>query len=82
MRRCEGKDAIRELRKAIPNRIESQIRAHHQKMLKKYGSIERIIEVSGRKENKKLIGLNKRLQVCLGRLKQIEAAFPLANTIK
>lgn len=39
LKRSSGKDLIRELKKAIPSRVESQIRAHHQKMLRKYGTI-------------------------------------------
>lgn len=39
---------VRELRMELPNRSESQIRAHHQKMLKKYGSINNILTLVGR----------------------------------
>lgn len=37
------KSVIKNLCERLPKRIESQIRAHHQKMLKKYGSREKII---------------------------------------
>lgn len=46
---------VRELRMVLPNRSESQIRAHHQKMLKKYGSINNILTLVGREENFKLV---------------------------
>ena len=38
---------VRELRMVMPNRSESQIRAHHQKMLRKYGSVGNILTPSG-----------------------------------
>lgn len=68
LRRYYAKDVIKELRKALPARIEYQIRAHHQKMLKKYGSIEQILLFSDHKDNKKLIRINSRLQSCMSRL--------------
>jgi len=43
------KNVIRELKEALPNRGESQIRAHHQKLMRKYGSIEAIITIASRK---------------------------------
>jgi hypothetical protein len=33
----------------LPSRIESQIRAHHQKMMKKYGSRDAMIKSLDRK---------------------------------
>jgi hypothetical protein len=56
-----GKNLIIELKKAIPNRAESQIRAHHQKMLKKYGSIKEIIRIVGREENNQLTTISQKL---------------------
>lgn len=76
LRKYYGKDVIKELRKALPARIESQIRAHHQKMLKKYGTIEQILQFSDHKDNKKLIEINSRLQSCLSRLKEIVSELP------
>lgn len=39
LREFPEKEVIRELRKALVGRVESQIRAHHMKMLKKYKTV-------------------------------------------
>jgi hypothetical protein len=49
------KDILKELKKALPGRGETQIRAHHQKMIRKYGSVEQILDCLDLKENSKLI---------------------------
>jgi hypothetical protein len=59
--------------------MESQIRAHHQKMLKKYGSIPNIIEMAGRRENQGLLQVNKKLSCCLRRISRVVAFIPSVN---
>lgn len=66
---AELKALIKELSTVLPRRAESQIRAHHQKMLKKYGSIRDIIRVGGRSENQALTNISFRLDGSLGKFK-------------
>jgi len=49
------------LKAKLPNRIESQLRAHHQKMINKYGNIENILNILVRQENKDLLEINLKL---------------------
>jgi hypothetical protein len=55
------KQIIKELKIKLPNRIESQIRAHHQKMIKKYDTTERIVSLLLHKKNDILLDINKYL---------------------
>ena len=57
IKNSEGKDIIKQLKKAIPSRAESQIRAHHIKMMRKYKTIEEIILISDYKSNSRLLKL-------------------------
>jgi hypothetical protein len=63
---------IKELKKTIPTRIESQIRAHHLKMMRKYGTIARILMVSDRKENTQLLEINQRVTECLKKTSEMQ----------
>ena len=77
LKECEGKDVIKELKKAIPSRIESQIRAHHVKMMRKFGTVQKIIQVSDSKNYRKLLELHSRLQKCEQKTsKLIEHLYP------
>lgn len=72
------KTLIKELRTVLPGRAESQIRAHHQKMLKKYGSVRDIIRVGGRSENEALTNISYRLDDSLGKFKTMIKQLTLA----
>ena len=75
LRNCdEERDIVKELRKVLPTRIESQIRAHHTKMMKKYGSVDNILMCTDRRENKKLLEINLRVENCLKKMKDIVLA--------
>ena len=76
LKECREKDIIRELRRALPTRVESQIRAHHLKMMRKYKTIDRILEISDRPENKKMLRTNSRICSCLTKMTKILADFP------
>lgn len=63
LKKCTNtKDVVQRLREALPNRAESQIRAHHQKMIKKYGTVRKIIEMCAKCENGKMLHLSRKLR--------------------
>jgi hypothetical protein len=74
----DAKTLIKELRTFLPGRAESQIRAHHLKMLKKYGSVRDIIRVGGRSENEALTNISFRLDDSLGKFKAMINQLTLA----
>lgn len=59
------------MRMVLPNRSESQIRAHHQKMLKKYGSVKNILALVGREENFKLVEIAQSLDNSLDHFRRL-----------
>lgn len=61
----------REMRMVLPNRSEQQIRAHHQKMMKKYGSISNILALVGREENFKLVEIAQSLDNSLDQFRRL-----------
>jgi NADH dehydrogenase/NADH:ubiquinone oxidoreductase subunit G len=73
-----SKNLIKELRSVLPGRAETQIRAHHQKMLKKYGSIRDIIRIGGRSENYALTNISHRLDGNLGKFKALISQLALS----
>lgn len=78
-----GKSVIKEIKEALPLRTEAQIRAHHQKMLKKYGSFQEIIRVVGRNENDELLQIGQKfdesLQKFSGLISQLKFSLNLKH---
>ena len=62
---------VREMRMVLPNRSEPQIRAHHQKMLKKYGSVNNILTLVGREDNSKLVEIAQSLDNSLDHFRRL-----------
>ena len=69
---------VRELRMVMPNRSESQIRAHHQKMLRKYGSVGNILALAGREENFKLVEMAQSLDNSLDHFRRLSSKLEAA----
>jgi hypothetical protein len=70
------KGIIKGLVDRLPQRIESQIRAHHQKMIKKYGSREKILECLNKDENYHLMEINRKLSSLNSKLSQLTNLYP------
>jgi len=49
------------LKQALSHRAESQIKAHHLKLMKKYGSIDNIIQGLDHRYNRGLLSILERL---------------------
>lgn len=57
---------------AIPSRTYAQVKAHHTKMMRRFGSVEGVMERLAHPLNSPLLAVAERLGACSERAKELE----------